>query len=35
MLTLVSMESTLEYHPYYIVVLTKVPESGSGTVLGG
>ena len=33
--TLVGMESTLEYHPYCSVVLTRGRESGRGTVLGG
>ena len=35
MSTPVGMESILEYHPYYTVVLTKVPESGFRTVFGG
>ncbi len=29
------MESTLEYHPWYVGILTKYLESGTGTLSGG
>ena len=29
------MESTVKYHSYYVKVLTRFRESGSGTVIGG
>ena len=32
---LASVESTLEYHPGIVVVLTRTRESGAGTVSGG
>ncbi len=33
--TLVPMEPTLKYHPWFVRVLTSFRESGRGTVLGG
>ena len=33
--TLVSVESTLKYHPWFVRALTSFRESGRGTVLGG
>ena len=33
--TLVLVESTLKYHPYWIGILTMTRESGHGTSLGG
>ena len=29
------MESTLEYHPWYVEILTMYLESGTGTLSGG
>ena len=33
--TLVLLEPTVKYHPYYDEILTRVREAGPGTVLGG